>query len=66
MAILVPGGAGYIGSHTVAELLEVGEEVVVVDSLVKGHKESLMGGKFYQGDLRDAIFLEKVFSENKN
>ncbi|NLK68321.1 MAG: UDP-glucose 4-epimerase GalE [Clostridiaceae bacterium] len=65
MAILVPGGAGYIGSHTVAELLEVGEEVVVVDSLVKGHKESLMGGKFYQGDLRDAIFLEKVFSENK-
>lgn len=65
MAILVPGGAGYIGSHTVAELLEAGEEVIVVDNLCKGHKEAVLGGKFYQGDLRDGEFLDKVFSENE-
>lgn len=65
MAILVPGGAGYIGSHTVAELLDAGEEVVVVDNLVKGHKPAVLGGKFYQGDLRDHSFLDKVFSENE-
>ena len=64
MAILVPGGAGYIGSHTVAELLEAGEEVVVVDNLIKGHKDAVLGSKFYHGDLRDGEFLDKVFSEN--
>jgi len=65
VAILVPGGAGYIGSHTVAELLDAGEEVVVVDNLFKGHKEAVLGGKFYQGDLRDGEFLDRVFSENE-
>lgn len=65
MAILVAGGAGYIGSHTVLELLEMGEDVVVVDSLVKGHKQSVLGGKLYIGDLRDELFLEKVFDENE-
>lgn len=66
MAILVCGGAGYIGSHAVAELIEAGKEVVVVDNLQKGHKNSLWEGtKFYQGDLRDGEFLDKVFTENK-
>ena len=65
MAILVCGGAGYIGSHMVAELLEKGEEVVILDSLVKGHKDSLLGGKLYIGDLRDKEILNKVFTENK-
>lgn len=65
MAILVCGGAGYIGSHMVAELLENGEEVVVLDSLEKGHKEALLGGKLYIGDLRDKEILNKVFTENK-
>ncbi len=66
MAILVCGGAGYIGSHAVAELLETGEEVVVVDNLQKGHKGAIWeGAKFYQGDLRDGAFLDKVFTENK-
>ena len=66
MAILVCGGAGYIGSHAVAELLEAGQEVVVVDNLQKGHKDALWeGSKFYQGDLRDGEFLDKVFTENK-
>ena len=45
MAILVCGGAGYIGSHAVAELLETGEEVVVVDNLQKGHKDNIVTGK---------------------
>ncbi|MNH74356.1 UDP-glucose 4-epimerase [compost metagenome] len=65
MAILVTGGAGYIGSHTVAELLARGEEVVVIDNLQSGHKESLLGGKLYEGDLRDKALLAKLFSENE-
>lgn len=65
MAILVCGGAGYIGSHMVAELLENGEEVVVLDNLEKGHTEALLGGKLYIGDLRDRTILDKVFTENK-
>lgn len=64
MAILVCGGAGYIGSHTVVELLEAGNEVVVVDNLEKGHREAVLGGKFYQGDLQDTDFLNDVFKEN--
>lgn len=64
MAVLVTGGAGYIGSHTVAELLDKGEEVVVVDNLGQGHKEALLGGKLYVGDLRDGDFMDTVFKEN--
>lgn len=65
MAILVTGGAGYIGSHTVVELLNQGEEVVIVDSLRTGHKEAVTGGTFYQGDLRDRSFLDSVFSKHE-
>ncbi|MDR6884714.1 UDP-glucose 4-epimerase GalE [Bacillus sp. 3255] len=64
MAILVTGGAGYIGSHAVAELLDKGEEVVIVDNLQQGHKEAVLGGKLYVGDLRDGEFLDRVFTEN--
>ncbi len=64
MAILVTGGAGYIGSHTAVELLDQNEEVVIVDNLQKGHKGAILGGKFYEGDLRDDAFLDKVFTEN--
>lgn len=64
MAILVCGGAGYIGSHMVAELLENNEEVVILDNLEKGHKDALLGGKLYIGDLRDKEILNKVFTEN--
>jgi len=65
MAILVTGGAGYVGSHTVAALVERGIETVVVDSLEKGHKQAVWpGATLYEGDLRDAIFLDKVFAEN--
>lgn len=63
--ILVCGGAGYIGSHTVYELIEKGENVVVVDNLQTGHKGAIHPkAKFYEGDIRDIEFLSKVFSEN--
>ncbi|WP_105618451.1 UDP-glucose 4-epimerase GalE [Vallitalea okinawensis] len=66
MAVLVCGGAGYIGSHTVAELLDKGEEVVVVDNLQKGHRDAVLeGAKLYVGDLRDEAFMDTVFTENK-
>lgn len=65
MAILVCGGAGYIGSHTVARLLEKGKEVVVFDNLQKGHKEAVPENvKLYVGDLRDPEALDKVLGEN--
>ncbi len=64
MAVLVTGGAGYIGSHAVAALLERGEDIVVVDNLQQGHREAVLGGKLYAGDLRDLDFLDTVFKEN--
>lgn len=66
MAILVLGGAGYIGSHMVDRLIEKGEEeVVVVDSLVTGHRAAVHpSAKFYQGDLADREFMSMVFGEN--
>lgn len=64
MSVLVCGGAGYIASHTVSELLDRGEDVVVADNLQKGHKKAVLGGKLMIGDLRDSDFLDKVFSEN--
>lgn len=65
MSILVCGGAGYIGSHMVAYLLEQGKDVVVVDSLETGHERSVKGVKLYKGDLRDKEFLNNVFNENE-
>lgn len=65
MKILICGGAGYIGSHMVAHLLENNIEVIVLDNFVKGHKEALLGGKLYEGDLRDKDILNKIFTENK-
>lgn len=65
MNVLVCGGAGYIGSHTVYELIERGHSVVVVDSLIKGHKAAVHNdAKFYLGDIRDEDFMDKVFKEN--
>lgn len=65
MSVLVLGGAGYIGSHTVDRLVEAGENVVVVDSLVTGHMAAVRKeAKFYQGDLADKDFMRKVFNEN--
>lgn len=61
--ILVAGGAGYIGSHMVALLVEKGYDVVVVDNLRTGHYEAVKGAKLRVGDLRDKAFLDEVFSE---
>ncbi|MDW5501039.1 UDP-glucose 4-epimerase GalE [Pseudomonas lundensis] len=73
MAILVTGGAGYIGSHTVLALLERGDTVVVLDNLSNASQASLhrveqLVGKathFYQGDIRDSHCLNRIFSEHK-
>ena len=56
MAILVCGGAGYIGSHAVHALAAAGQEVVVVDNLQTGHAAAVAGkAAFVQGDIRDAL-----------
>lgn len=59
--ILVTGGAGYIGSHTVKELLRAGHEVVVVDDLTSGHRELVLTEHFAQVDIRDREGLRAVF-----
>ena len=72
MAILVTGGAGYIGSHTVVELLQKGEEVIVIDNFSNSKREALetiksITGKefkFYELDYLNREALEKVFEEN--
>lgn len=66
MAILVLGGAGYIGSHTVYELIDCGENVIVADNLETGHMAAVHPkAKFYKGDIRDRAFLDRVFEEQK-
>ncbi len=65
MAVLVTGGAGYIGSHMVAELLENGIETVVIDNLSTGNREAVLCEKFYKGDIRNTNDLKRVFTENK-
>ncbi len=67
MKVLVLGGAGYIGSHTVYELIDNGAEVVIIDNLETGFREAVHPeARFYQGDLRDRIFLEMVLEAEKN
>ena len=73
MAILVTGGAGYIGSHTIVELLNTNREVVVLDNLSNSSEislervEKITGKKvpFYKGDVLDRGILRKIFAENK-
>ncbi|ASK62186.1 UDP-glucose 4-epimerase GalE [Virgibacillus phasianinus] len=64
MSVLVLGGAGYIGSHAVYQLIDQGDQVVVVDSLETGHKEAVHpDATFYQGDIRNIDFLRDVFNQ---
>ena len=66
MAILVCGGAGYIGSHAVHQLVKKGEEVVIVDNLQTGHRDAVNpAARFYEGDIRDAAVLDRIFNENR-
>ena len=64
MSILIIGGAGYIGSHTVKYFIEQNEDVIIVDNLLTGHKEAVLSDKFYNCDIRDKENLDKVFKEN--
>lgn len=64
MSILVLGGAGYIGSHTVDLLVQEGNHVVVIDNLQTGHREAVHpDAVFYKGDIRDKLFLQDVFQK---
>ena len=66
MTILVLGGAGYIGSHTVYELIDKGEDVVIIDNLQTGYEQALHPkARFYKGDIRDREFLDSVFEKEK-
>lgn len=73
MSILVTGGAGFIGSHTVVELLEKNEDIIIVDNFINSKPEVLdkikeitkKDFKFYEVDLLDGEKLENVFKENK-
>ena len=73
MAILLPGGAGYIGSHTAVELLKQGKDIVIVDNFSNSNQKALdaikeLTGKdfkFYEIDYMDREKLEKVFEENE-
>ena len=66
MAILVTGGAGYIGSHTVIELLENGHDVVVMDNLVTGFRHAVAPeATFVEGDVSDLEALDALFSSHK-
>jgi len=63
--ILVSGGAGYIGSHTVLELKDKGYEVIVIDNLYSGHREFVPDDvKFLNGDIRDSDFLSELFKKH--
>ncbi len=72
MAVLLPGGAGYIGSHTAVELLNSGKEIVIIDNFSNSKAEVLekikkitgKDFKFYEMDYRDKEKLEKVFTKN--
>ncbi|MFU0789927.1 UDP-glucose 4-epimerase GalE [Cerasibacillus sp. JNUCC 74] len=62
MSILVLGGAGYIGSHAVYQLIDKGKDVIVIDNLETGHSQSVHPqATFYEGDIRDINFLRTVF-----
>lgn len=64
MSVLVLGGAGYIGSHAVHQLLDEGYDVAVVDNLGTGHRDAVPEAvRFYEGDIRDKAFLNQVFEK---
>ncbi len=66
MTILVLGGAGYIGSHTVYQLIDKGYDVVIADNLETGHMEAVHPkARFYKGDIRDRGFVDSVFDNEK-
>jgi len=66
LSILVLGGAGYIGSHAVYQLIDNGYKVVIIDNFQTGHEEAIHSeAKFYKGDIRDKEFLRNVFQNER-
>lgn len=65
MHVLLVGGAGYIGSHMVKQLLAAGHSVVTLDSLVSGHRDAVVGGEFIQGDLADIQLLDFLLRKHR-
>ena len=65
MTILVTGGAGYIGSHTVRQLRGEGRDVIVLDSLERGNRDALLGAPFVQGDISDSALVAEVCQKHK-
>lgn len=61
--VLVTGGAGFIGSHTICELTQAGYEIVIYDNLEKGHPEAVANCRMVVGDLHDGLKLDRVFRE---
>ena len=62
MNILVTGGAGYIGSHTVRQLVSKNHQVIVLDNLSKGHEDAIKGVELVRGDTSNRTLLKKLFS----
>ncbi|MFC2168688.1 UDP-glucose 4-epimerase GalE [Acidobacteriota bacterium] len=65
MKILIAGGAGYIGSHTVQELLLEGYDITVFDNFSTGKREFLSGGTVFEGDLMDKDSIKEAFDKNE-
>lgn len=66
MRVLVVGGAGYIGSHAVRELVKEGNDVVVLDALYTGHRKAVdPKAKFYQGDIENTFLVSKILRDEK-
>ncbi|TGL65152.1 UDP-glucose 4-epimerase GalE [Leptospira jelokensis] len=64
MRVLVTGGAGYIGSHIVLELMELGHEIIIVDDMEKGNEANLFpGNEFIKGEIQNPEILKKAFSK---
>ena len=63
--VLVTGGAGYIGSHVVRQLGEVGYDIVVIDNLSTGHDWAVLAGELVRGDLIDRELLHRVLGQHQ-
>jgi UDP-glucose 4-epimerase len=63
--IMVVGGAGYIGSHMVKDLLQANCKVITLDDFSTGHRDLLLGGKLIEGNLGDTALLNRIFSDHR-